>query len=113
MSLLTYYLDIAGRVAENDPSTCWITVAGIAVPNYKLSAIKNTINKSQPKWKEATHKDVNEAFDFIITNQLSCGVFQFCRTTKTGNVAWSKFWNDGKAFHNKMASYEKGKVGFV
>jgi hypothetical protein len=107
----TFFCDIAGRVSKQYKSS-WLSVNAVAIPSQSVSEVRSELlgcfEGKPPKWRDSASQDLKLVASFIETKALPWVTVHVHRT----EPAWGKFWESGKAFHDKLTQTMRGKAGF-
>jgi hypothetical protein len=103
MSFWTLYLDVSGRIAETDPDTEFITVAGVILEKDRCGALRSFADQKHKKWKDTNYHSATGILNLLLNDSVCFVVYQLQRT----QPAWSVFWSEGKMFYEKLVSEAK------
>lgn len=90
MTCITAFFDLAGRISRATGGYSHVTVAGVAIPTEKHSAVSQQL-KSLPKWSEASSEALNE-----VANHLGRSVVSVAVRIDRACPDWHRFWDEGK-----------------
>lgn len=106
---ITFFGDIAGRVALNSHNADRVTVGSVCLPSGALTSIRKRVPVAFPKWRNASDENVDLALDIILNEAMAVSA----SSIDTRTAKWQQFWQDASDVHSKTASYSGGSISFI
>lgn len=106
---VTFFGDIAGRVALNSHNADRVTVGSVCLPSGALTTIRKRVPVAFPKWRNASDENVEFALNIILNESMAVSA----SSIDTRTAKWQKFWHLAGDVHNKTASYAGGSISFI
>lgn len=109
MTRLTFFVDIAGRVARSVPGNQYVTAAAVAY--LSDSVVENTgqVPVGLPKWRSCTVQGAEDVVSLVSRRAVAIGIYSINKNTEK----WDRFWEDEKPLQEAILRQDNRNAGFV